>query len=161
MRTPPRHPSVGGFTLIEMMVVVAILVIVATAVVPSFAAFIASLQLKTVSYDLTSDLLLARNEGLKRNAGVRVVPVDEDWRNGWQVQRASDGQVISARQAPSTTVTFDDAPTAIVFDGNGRVSSPGAAVRVTLASEQAGEGGSRCVKLDLSGRARAEKGACP
>lgn len=161
MRAPFPRPPARGVTLIETMVVIAIMVIVATAVMPSFGSFLASLQLKTVSYDLTSDLLLARNEGLKRNANVQVVPNEADWAKGWQVQRAADGSVISDRQAPATTVAFDEAPTAIVFDGNGRVSAPTSAVRITLASDQAGEGGSRCVKLDLSGRARAEKGACP
>lgn len=154
---PPRQ---SGFTLIELMVVLTVLAIVLTSAAPSFSAFMASLQIKAVAYDLASDLMLARNEALKRNTTIRVAPNGSAWVDGWKIEVASSTTRVKTRSAPNARTTFTDAPTAITFGGNGRVTLPTDAVRVTLGHSDATEATQRCVQLDISGRARAEKGAC-
>jgi len=153
----PRTPrSARGFTLIEMSVVVAILVVVLGVLAPSFREFLASQQAKALSFDLASDLLLARNEALKRNVNVAVEPALTGWADGWRVATVPAPQTLSQRNAAPQAVTITGAPAAITFDVNGRVIAPNAAVRITVSSHSA----SRCVQLDLSGRARAVQGAC-
>jgi type IV fimbrial biogenesis protein FimT len=65
---------VSGFTLVEMMVVVAILVILASIALPSFRPMIANNRIVATTNDLVGDLALARSEAAKRG-GTTVVTV--------------------------------------------------------------------------------------
>lgn len=145
-----------GFTLVELMVVVSILAIILGAAAPSFRAFLEGQQLKGLAYDLTTDLFLARSEALKRNASVSIARSGSSWSAGWTTAADGTHERISTRNASGLAVTVSGAPASITFDANGRVSAPATEVRVTLTSN----GASRCVELDLSGRARSSVGAC-
>jgi len=145
-----------GFTMVELLTVMSILVIILGVMAPSFGEFMAAQQAKGLSYDLTGDLMLARNEALKRNASVTVSRGGAGWEQGWSVVSVSDGESLSTRNPAAQSVTVTGAPATITFDFNGRVSSPTATVRITISSHSS----SRCVQLDPSGRARAVSGAC-
>ena len=60
--------------MVELLTVISILVIIIGVMAPSFSEFLAAQQAKGLSYDLTGDLMLARNEALKRNDSVTVSP---------------------------------------------------------------------------------------
>jgi type IV fimbrial biogenesis protein FimT len=145
-----------GFTMVELLTVMSILVIILGVMAPSFGEFMAAQQAKGLSYDLTGDLMLARNEALKRNASVTVARGGGGWEQGWSVVSVSDGESLSTRNPAAQSVTVTGAPATITFDFNGRVSSPTASVRITISSQSS----HRCVQLDPSGRARAVYGAC-
>lgn len=154
-----RHPSrtkARGFTMIELLTVVSVLAAIVGLAAPSFSEFLQAQQVKGLSYDLTGDLMLARNEALKRNASVRVTRGGADWSQGWSVVSVSDGESLSTRNPAAQQVTVTGAPSTITFDFNGRVSSPTSSVRITISSTS----GHRCVQLDPSGRARAMAGDC-
>lgn len=146
-----------GFTMIELMVVVVILVVVLSAVAPSMRSFIEGQQVKALAFDLTTDLLLARSEALKRNGSVTVTR-GATWSSGWTTAAAAaPATPISVHNATAYSVNISaDAPAAITFDLYGRVSSPTSDVRITLSAG----GATRCVELDVSGRARSSRGAC-
>jgi len=147
-RAPRGGRSARGFTLVEMMTVVSILAVLLGIVAPSFSGFLASQQAKALTYDLTADLMLARNEALKRNASVSVTP---DNAGGW-----AQGWAVATVAAPVTQLDHRNAAASITFDPNGRVSAPLGSVRMTIG------GGSnlRCLQLDPSGRVRSSYGAC-
>lgn len=150
----------AGFTMIELMVVIAILVVVLSAVAPSMRSFLEGQQVKALAFDLTTDLLLARSEALKRNTSVTVTR-GASWNGGWTtVAVAAPTPPISVRNATAYAVTVtvspDGAPAAITFDPYGRVSAPANDMRITLSAG----GSTRCVELDVSGRARSSLGAC-
>jgi type IV fimbrial biogenesis protein FimT len=156
MKNRSRLGAECGFTLIELMVVVVILMIALGVVAPSFRTFLEGQQVKGLAYDLTTDLLLARSEALKRNASVSIARSGASWSEGWTTATDATNERISTRNPAALAVAVSGAPTAITFDVNGRVSSPASDVRITLTSS----GASRCVELGLSGRARSTVGAC-
>jgi type IV fimbrial biogenesis protein FimT len=163
MRTrAPSRPSLRsaarGFTMVELLTVISIVTIIVGVSAPSFSDFLSGQQAKGLSYDLTGDLMLARNEALKRNASVTVSRNGTDWTQGWRVVSVSDGEALSTRNPVSlpATITLTGAPATITFDFNGRVSAPTTSVRITISSHAS----MRCVQLDPSGRARSLSGAC-
>jgi len=147
-----------GFTMVELLTVMSILVVILGIMAPSFGEFMAAQQAKALSYDLTGDLMLARNEALKRNASVTVSPpLGVGWEQGWSVVSVSGGvpEFLSTRNPAAQSVTVTG-PATITFDSNGRVPSATGPLGFTISSQSS----HRCVQLDPSGRARAVYGAC-
>ncbi len=79
----------AGFTLIEVMVVVAIVAILATLAAPSFSEMLRRNRLSTAASALQVSLNLARSEAVKRGADARVTVAANTaaggWTNGWTV----------------------------------------------------------------------------
>ncbi|WP_303746842.1 GspH/FimT family pseudopilin [Stenotrophomonas pigmentata] len=71
-----RWPA-SGFTLIELMVTVAVLAIVASIAAPSMQALIGANRLSTATTELVTALQLARSEAVRRNAAVTVCASDD------------------------------------------------------------------------------------
>jgi type IV fimbrial biogenesis protein FimT len=61
-----------GFTLIELMVVVAIAAIVLTLAAPSFTGYMNKKRVEGVAAELATDIQFARTEAVARNAPVRI-----------------------------------------------------------------------------------------
>lgn len=74
-----RKTFLAGVTLIEAMVVVAVLGVLLALAAPSFRNFIAAQQLKGAGNELLTDMVYARSEALARQAraagGVTVIEV--------------------------------------------------------------------------------------
>ena len=65
----------GGFTLIELMVTLALLAVMAKLAAPPMAQFIQSARLNSAANQLQADLLAARREAIRRNTRVLICPV--------------------------------------------------------------------------------------
>ena len=83
-------PSSGrpatGFTLIELMVTLAVLAILLALAVPSFARLLAANRLSTETSELIASLNLARSEAVRRGQGVALRAVDDsNYSKGWRV----------------------------------------------------------------------------
>ena len=61
-----------GFTLIELMVTIAVLAIIVTIAMPSFTEMMERQRLKNAVETFYSDLLFAKSEALKRSTDVTV-----------------------------------------------------------------------------------------
>jgi type IV fimbrial biogenesis protein FimT len=66
-----RRP--GGFTMIELMIVVALIAIVLALAAPSFTNTLAKNRAQGVASELGTDLQYARSEAVQRNAPVRII----------------------------------------------------------------------------------------
>lgn len=155
-----RARPAAGFTLVEMLTVMSILAIILAFAVPSFREFLAGQRIKAASFDLTSALLLARSEALKRNASVQISRSGDQWNQGWRVSAIATDSTLSTQGTLDSSLAFAGAPAAIVFNAHGRVSSPAALVQIELSSSHAGTT-RRCIALSPSGQARSSTGACP
>jgi type IV fimbrial biogenesis protein FimT len=62
-----------GFTLVEMLVTVAVLTILLLATVPSFLALTARMRVEGTGGELAADLQYARSEAVRRRADVSLV----------------------------------------------------------------------------------------
>jgi type IV fimbrial biogenesis protein FimT len=154
-----RKPTPKGFTVIELMVVLTMAGILLAMALPGMRNILQAQQLKSMSFDLTADLILARSEALKRNSSVTVMPAGSSWNQGWHISVDVSGLRLAEREAGSSEVIFVSAPDRITFDANGRVTAPNAQLRQTLTTSDA-SATPRCVALDLSGRAQSSRGAC-
>lgn len=139
-----------GFTLMEVLVVVAIVAVLASIAVPSMRSFMDSQILKTPASDLYSSLVLARSEAIKRNAAIELVPSATDWAQGWRVRVQSAGTVLRVQDSyPRIAINPSTAGT-VTYGGNGRLSTSATTFRVLVPGNT--EARMRCVSVDVSGR---------
>lgn len=103
-----RHARLRGFTLIELMVVLAIIVVLAMVAVPSFVSFQRNSQLTSVANALLASVNAARGEAMKRNQTAFVVPNSgTDWSSGWKVFVSRPGfSIANGTYDTSSTVTL-------------------------------------------------------
>lgn len=151
-----RH-AVRGFTIVELMMTVAILAILTMLAVPGLRGMLQQQRVKTASFDIYAGLILARSEAIKRNATVILTPAGGNWAGGWTTTLTSDLNTPIARQDPFSGVTIAG-PGTVTFNGMGRLS--GAATSFSVSSTGIDASKYRCVTLDLSGRPVTKEGAC-
>jgi type IV fimbrial biogenesis protein FimT len=151
--------KLGGFTLIELMVVVALAAIMASLAAPSFKSFVSGQRIKTAASDFVMAAIFARSEAIKRNTDVTITPVTAGaagWKDGWTV--AAGGAQLSQQQAYNG-VTFSGPTSAITYKGTGRLSAAVTTMTITATDVNA-----HCVAFDLSGMPKSSKsssGTCP
>lgn len=75
----------AGFTLIELMVAVAVLGILLGLAIPQFSELITRNRLTASTNEFIAALNLARSEAIKRGQIVVVRKTDQNWEQGWQV----------------------------------------------------------------------------
>jgi type IV fimbrial biogenesis protein FimT len=145
----------AGFTLIELIVSVAVLAIVITLAVPSLTNLMLDAGLKTVAIDVYNTMGYARSEAIKRNATVDIIPTGGNWKNGWTVQV---GASVLKTVGPSTT-SMDNitTPGTISYSSTGRLTTPGTVTYVISVSGNPHVTPRRVI-VDMSGRARIRQG---
>jgi type IV fimbrial biogenesis protein FimT len=75
-----------GFTLIELMVVLAIIAIMLMLAAPSFQRTITQQKISTVASDLLASIMQARGEAIKNNQQTMITPLDStNWSKGWRI----------------------------------------------------------------------------
>ncbi len=172
----PKPPG-RGFTLIELMVTVAIVALALTLAAPNFTAFQRNAELTSFTNTLLAAMNTARSEALKRGAYAAVIPADGvNWSSGLIVyttktpataySAATDVTVFTREASPSyltisgTGVANGSSPY-IMFDASGFSKDKSAAVsdltlsvvRNDVASAEADEQ-TRRIKVSRTGRAR-------
>jgi len=74
-----------GFTLVELVITIALFAILAAVAVPNYKSFIASQRVKAAAHELLVAAQYARSEAVKRNRPTILRALGDDWNNGWEV----------------------------------------------------------------------------
>jgi type IV fimbrial biogenesis protein FimT len=170
-----------GFTLIETLMVVALLALLAAMATPSFVAWQVRDQLDARAYASLSTLAFARSEAVRRGVRVTVCRIDAarhclaagqacrsgvtDWSCGWAVMIERAGALFALRVQPElAAVSIAGALTNLTFtppggQAIGSFRSFDLAPRFPSKSTQ-GNAWRRCIRIAAGGRARIAEGAC-
>ena len=142
-----------GFTLVEVMVTIAVLAILATIAIPNYQRFVAESRMSAQANDLLTALHLARSEAVKRNAQVSVSAIGGNWANGWQV--VANDEVLREFAALKAGSTLDGGGiTTVTFQSNGTFKFNGQAgvVKFELRPANSSLSPGRNISVDLAGR---------
>ena len=157
----PVRPLARGFTLVEALVVLAIMAVLLTIVVPSFSSVFLSNKLSSYANAWAASAQLARSEAVKRNAAVTLCRWNSSatttttcatsgtWQQGWIV-RAADGTVIATHEGASPDYHFTSSAYSIDFQPTG-VGATTTTLTLCRASPSAGNQ-ERQITLSTTGR---------
>ena len=160
----------SGFTLIELMITLAVFAALLTIVVPSYSDMTLGSKLRSQSNDLVAGALLARSEAIKRNAFVRMC-VSADgasciaggWEQGWVVFHDVDddgvldaGETVLLRHQAAPfgfKITGTSAVASVRFQPTGVGVTPAPAILTVCRATPSVGGQEREVTISLTGRA--------
>lgn len=142
---------IRGFTLTELLIVLAIFAILTVAAAPSFIDTIERSRVESVQNDLLRDITYARQEALSRNTLVTVCQSSDgvscaaggDWDQGWIIVTETAGGVAGNVEAGEEVLRIHSAIHAqdrlegssdfIQFTSTGAVGLPAAGTPLFLA----------------------------
>ena len=167
-RVPSTSASLNlsqrGFTLVELMIAVAILALLLGVALPSFQEALTVHRISSYANDLHASAALARSEAIKRNRTVQLCASSNgtsctgSWGQGWIVN--ANGTIVSRHEGVSTGYSVSGGVTTIEFQGTGT-----GATSTTLTICRADPVGSseRVLTITATGRASISKtttGSC-
>lgn len=163
----------AGFTLVELMITIAIAAILLAIALPSFQGSMRSNRLATSTNEMIATISLARSEAIRSRRGAGLCATANgsacgtDWNQGWMVWADANGD--GAVSTGETVVRHVQAVRGLnVVAGSGTIvfnnrGGPSAATSFTMkpsdcpASQQL----VNTLRLNGSGQVKTEKSACP
>lgn len=142
-----------GFTLVELMTVVAVVAVLASLAAPSFSRLIASNNVRSAASDLQMALLRARNEAVSRNVDIIVEKSSAGWQDGWEVKQ---GTTVIEAYGGLVGLLVTAGENSVTYNSSGRATK---ASTVEFKSQKY-PAEVRCVSVELSGRPLITKAGC-
>jgi type IV fimbrial biogenesis protein FimT len=165
-----RKRYANGFTLVELMVTVAIVAILLAIALPSFQGSFRSNRVATATNELLASLSLARSEAIRNTRGAAVCASTNGtacgggWNDGWLVWRDNDGDgaidagepIVRYTQAKQA-LTLTGTATVLAFDSRGRTvgGQQTLGIRPSDVTTPA-----RCITIGVTGQTRVAQAAC-
>lgn len=148
----------SGFSLIELMVSLAVLAILLVIAVPTYRDVIAGQRVRAAISELHTALVLARSEAIKRNTSITLSRSSGNWASGWKIASPVAGQPDLLVHSHVPGVSIETTAASVLFSGSGRVST---SVTFEVSSDiDADDKKTSCLTLGLDGRAASKSGEC-
>ena len=150
-----------GFTLVELMITLAVAAILMTIAIPSFTTTIKNNRLTTQANELITSLNYARSEAIKRGASVTLnsTSTNTNWHSGWTIKDNGSNTLRNfAAFEGNSTLVADNSTSILTYKSTGFLSGANA-ITFTLCDDRTGETG-RTILISLTGRARVSNFTC-
>jgi len=158
-----RASRPDGFTLVELLIVIAIVGILTSIALPNFSTWIASERVRGAANELYSGLMMARSEAMKRNIQVnlsRSAGSLTDWSAGWSVKLAA-GTVFQTQDADAAVTITGPGTGTVSYSYTGRPTTASIDAEFIIASTQyASSVPNRYVCITLSGMPTVKRCTC-
>lgn len=159
-----RHPA-RGFTLLEIMVVMALVGILMSIAVPGVKTLLNNQKMKSASFDLVATAMMARSEAQKwggaSSSSISIVAPSNNFSNGWCITFTSttacdtaspaDGVMQIIKATSGVTYAYQGTAAPIIFTRTGRLSGGNAVTLLVTDNETFAT--PRCVTFDTNGNA--------
>jgi prepilin-type N-terminal cleavage/methylation domain-containing protein len=154
------NSSTQGFSLIELLVTIAIVAILAAIALPNFGSTIASTRNTDLANTLYRDLKTAQAEAIRRgvSVGVYAVGTPGTWVGGWVIAPdaggSPQGTPIASRPPVDSNylVTASGSATSVVFTPMGNLAYLAPAVTFQACQKNYSTSSTQQVDVQLSGR---------
>ena len=172
-----RRPGQAGFTMMELLIGIAVLAILTTLAVPAFTQFIANNRLAAEANELVASFQFARSEALKRGLPVQIcssdvgTACDGDWNQGWIAIVDPGGTEEVIRVWTASDDAFEFTPTSgtarfapagcLDTNGDGNCGADDNAIDFELQFPGCTTDNARLVTLERTGRVASERVNCP
>ena len=143
-----------GFSLIELMVAMSILVILMLLAMPVYTEFVANTRIRNTAESMLNGVRLAQLEAVRRNTQVQFTRTA----NGWEVRDATTDELLHAESIFETSEAKGPsvdtgAGTEVTFNGLGRMlptNPPGGTVPITrIKVEPGSSAGTRTLGVSI------------
>jgi len=153
----PAIRTQSGFTLVELMVVIAVLAILASIGIPGFQGIVAENRATSAANEFLATLQFARSAAIAQSRPVTVGPTDGDWDGGWVVETGENPNLReSPALRPSVSLVSLDEVSELVFSSTGTL--PGQAPAKFLVEVTSGPGAFRTICMTLGGNSKVIRG---
>ncbi|OGT34743.1 MAG: hypothetical protein A2W28_04270 [Gammaproteobacteria bacterium RBG_16_51_14] len=154
-----RLPGQAGFTIIELMMTLAVAGILAAMAAPSMRNTLLNQRVKTAASDAHISFLLARSEAIKRSVDIEVER-NTSWSNGWDVQIPASTILRTQDPLPGMSVdcntdadaSAETCPASITYKRTGRLDQSDSPFELRFYVTGNNLITMRCVSLGLSGQ---------
>lgn len=142
-----------GFTLIEMMITIAVAALLLMLGAPAFSGYIENSRIRATAEQLKEAATHARTEAIKRNAPVVFAPQGSGWQTYLPGAGGAEDEILQEQSAGSGSAMVIQSKASVQFNGAGRISD---LTTLTLdvkssANGCAADGGpARCLRLTIS-----------
>ncbi|MFT6655112.1 MAG: type II secretion system protein H [Marinomonas primoryensis] len=112
---------IKGFTLLELMITLAIVGIVAAIAVPSMTSMVNNSKAERITGLFKQDLQFARSYAISRGEVVRMTAID----GGWQIVAETTGDTLRTRDILDDTITLTSTNglNSVAFTATGQIES--------------------------------------
>jgi len=110
-----RRAQIGGFTLVELMVALALFALLITFAVPMYTDFLSNAQVRNAAEGMYNGVLEAQTAAVNANTQVQlVVTPGSGAGTGWVIQEVNPDNSVHAPILPAPYQTSSGAPQAVI-----------------------------------------------